>query len=75
MEVWQIVGLSIIVGILVVTYLFCLFMDIKRYNKGVCPHCGEKLTMFDINRHGERGYACDECGNYLVWIDAHIDRY
>lgn len=34
----------------------------KRYNHGVCVHCGKKLCRNGVNRIGSDAWKCPDCG-------------
>ena len=40
----------------------------KSFNKGVCPKCKMRLTHFDNDSQGGRGYKCNGCGKYTTWV-------
>ena len=39
----------------------------NRFNKGICPNCGDKLLLFDYDSMSSRGYICGSC-QYTIWI-------
>ena len=39
----------------------------KEYNDGICPKCGNKLSFFNTDSYGGRGYRCPDC-QYYVWV-------
>ena len=46
----------------------------KSYNKGICPHCGSPLKLFDLDSQGGRGYKCISC-HYVTWCSYNVDKY
>ena len=67
----------ILIGFVViwlVGIVLCILSDIKSYNKGYCPKCGNKLRLFDTDSQGGRGYCCDSCNGYATWIGWPVDK-
>ena len=44
-----------------------ILLEKKDYNRGICPHCGKKLTLFDTDSQGGRYYICEKC-NYVACV-------
>ena len=42
-------------------------LEKRKFNNGVCPECGAKLSHFANDSQGGRGYICDVCG-YCTWV-------
>lgn len=60
----------ILIGIMVsmIAGFICgIYLEIKDYNKGVCPRCGNKLELFDRDSQGGRGYVCRHC-YFHTWV-------
>jgi ribosomal protein L37AE/L43A len=64
-----------IFGILCLAVIFCIICyatrmiskgehaaEAKRYNRGVCVHCGKKLHRNGVNRIGSDVWKCPDCG-------------
>jgi hypothetical protein len=59
---------NIAITILIIIAIFIIIMSFydihcekKDFNKGICPRCGSKLYLFDIDSQGGRGYCCRKC--------------
>lgn len=62
--------------IVIVCLFFCwvvysIISDYKTFNKGICPKCGKRFRLFDIDSHGSRGYVCDDCAHY-IWVSYYF---
>ena len=60
--------------IAVVIVFFIIFVaipgyiiEMKDYNDGICPYCGNRLIYFDTDSTGAEGYHCERCG-YSCWV-------
>ena len=62
------VGPLIILGFFVCPIIF-YYQQKKAYNNGICPKCGGPLKYFDSDHGGSKGYCCEKCHNYYIWID------
>ena len=70
-----IVGIIIAVLILTILAITGINFEKKNFNNGTCPICNKKLTLFDTDSHGERGYKCKNCG-YETWVSYNcVDGY
>ena len=63
---------NLVLIIIVIVCFFCwvsytIKSEYKKFNKGICPKCGKRFRLFDIDSHGARGYVCDDCEHY-IWI-------
>lgn len=68
---YNLIVLSIICILAVLTgFIRGLILEKRNYNNGVCPHCGTKLTNFDMGSSGARGYTCKKC-NYTTWVSSN----
>ena len=70
-EPGALIGIFLILAMVVGAYIGRRY-EIKRYNNGVCAHCGAKLRHFDNDSQGGRGYVCDSCKDY-IWVSWNID--
>lgn len=46
-------------SILVLLVLIGIILEKKAYNKGICPKCGKKLILRDIDSHRDIYYKCE----------------
>lgn len=53
--------------------LIGIYVEKRDYNNGICPKCGTKLTHFDNDSQGGRGYTCRKCG-YTTWVSWFADK-
>jgi len=63
---------GVLIGIAISAYWFSYFSTKKAFNKGICPVCGEPLSLIDrasknIESSRARGYECQKC-SYTVWV-------
>ena len=67
--VWGLVAVLglVVFGFFVMPTIFYLY-EVKKYNNGICPHCGGKIEHFDTDSQGGRGYCCTKCRKYYIWI-------
>lgn len=42
-------------------------LEKKAFNNGICPKCGNRMSLFDEDSQGGRGYECNEC-DYGCWV-------
>ena len=42
----------------------------KKFNNGICPHCGIRMECFDVAHYGDRGYKCLKCSR-TIWIPGY----
>ena len=62
----------IIISVCFFCFIFCgilyaIYSEYKEFNKGICPKCGKRFRLFDMDSQGGRGYCCNDCGHY-VWV-------
>lgn len=59
--------------ILVAVAIVCIgfVAELRAWNKGRCPKCGNPWRNFDTDSQGGRGYSC---GCRRIWISYPIDR-
>lgn len=57
----------ILIAFIIIGVITAIYLEIKDYNKGICPKCGAPLRNFDCDSQGGRGYVCDKC-NYSTWV-------
>lgn len=72
-QIYLIIGI-IFLALIVMMVLLGIAIEYIQYNKGICPSCGGKLRLFANDVSGIRGYTCDQCQKYTVWIsNKHVD--
>ena len=61
--------MPVIIGIFIVSlYLaVCVCNEVKDWNGGYCPRCGEKLRHFGCDSQGGDVWCCDAC-DYITWV-------
>ena len=53
--------------LLVLGGYYCYQSEKIKHNKGICPKCGERLSYFDSDSQGGKGYICRQC-KYTIWL-------
>lgn len=72
--------IALVVLIWIASFWFAYNSDKKSYNNDkkfyhneICPCCGNKLKLYDINYQSGIGYICPKCG-YTIWISYNGDK-
>ena len=61
------IAVILVVLFLSAFFIYAVYEEHKDFNNGICPRCGGKLHLFDIDSQGGRGYCCHKCP-YFTWI-------
>lgn len=64
---------AVFVFTFIVRFLYQLYHEYSRFNKGICPKCGYSLVKVDIGLQGKKSYCCPNCLRGAIvkfhWID------
>lgn len=63
---------SLLVGLMVLAFVFLVGMTAIRWNNGICRSCGGKKIFTDANGKDDTTYyyTCEKCGEstfYFLW--------
>jgi hypothetical protein len=56
-----------IIIIIIILAISGIRIEKANFNKGYCKICHQKLSCFDTDSQGGRGYTCPEM-HYTTWI-------
>ena len=62
-----VISMSVIIGIFIVSLYLAVCSEVKDWNGGYCPQCGEKLRHFGCDSQGGDVWCCDAC-DYITWV-------
>ncbi len=57
-----------LVGLWVLSIPIFIFLEKRKFNKGYCTECGEKMQHFDVDSTGADGWYCENCGR-VIWLN------
>ena len=60
---------AIIISVFFIFPIIFYTIEKRKYNNGVCPFCGGKLSYIEDDASGKRRYRCSKNKDYDIWID------
>lgn len=60
--------------ILFICIRIAIYLEKKGFNNGVCPICGNKLSIFETWSKYNRGYLCHRCGYNTLVSYSSVDK-
>lgn len=73
MAISTIVTSVIVVLMMIISTITVIYCEKENFNNGICPKCGKKLRLFNIDSKGCRIYDCLHC-DYTTHCTYNVDK-